>query len=62
MGPTTSFAKLLPAFGNAMFAYHSGTAQHSERVGALARRIGVEVGLGGPSWPRKPCPLTVSVG
>jgi len=47
MAPTTTFSKLLPAFGNAMVAYHRGTAQHSERVGALARRIGVEIGLGG---------------
>jgi putative nucleotidyltransferase with HDIG domain len=38
---------LLPAFGNAMVAYHRGTAQHSERVGALARSIGVEMGVEG---------------
>jgi len=48
MAPTTTFSKLLPAFGNAMVAYHPGTAQHSERVGALARLIGVEIGLEGP--------------
>jgi putative nucleotidyltransferase with HDIG domain len=47
MTPTTSLSKLLPAFGNAMVAYHRGTAQHSERVGALARSIGVEIGVEG---------------
>ena len=47
MAPTTSLSKLLPAFGNAMVAYHRGTAQHSERVGALARSIGVEIGVEG---------------
>ena len=45
MAPTPSLSKLLPALGNAMVVYHRGTAQHSERVGAIARSIGVELGL-----------------
>jgi len=45
MAPTASLSKLLPALGNAMVVYHQGTAQHSERVGALARLIGVELKL-----------------
>ncbi|MGZ4129000.1 MAG: HD-GYP domain-containing protein [Actinomycetota bacterium] len=47
MAPTPSPSRLLPALGNAMVAYHRGTAQHSERVGAIARAIGVELGLAG---------------
>jgi putative nucleotidyltransferase with HDIG domain len=30
-----------------MVAYHAGTAEHSERVGAMAREMGVELGLTG---------------
>ena len=45
MATTPSLARLLPAFGNAMVAYHRGTAQHSERVGSDARAIGVELRL-----------------
>jgi len=30
-----------------MVAYHAGTAQHSERVGAMARAVGVELALVG---------------
>jgi len=45
MAPTSTLPKLLPALGNAMVMYHRGTAQHSERVGAIARAIGVELGL-----------------
>ena len=45
--PTSILSKLLPAFGNAMVVYHRGTAQHSERVGAIARGIGCELGLTG---------------
>jgi len=46
MAPASSHARLLPAFGNAMVAYHAGTAEHSERVGALARAVGIELALG----------------
>jgi putative nucleotidyltransferase with HDIG domain len=35
----------VPAFENAMVVYHRGTAEHSQRVGAIARAIGVELGL-----------------
>ena len=45
MAPTASLSKLVPAFGNAMVMYHAGTAQHSQRVGAIARAIGIEMGL-----------------
>jgi len=45
--PASSHARLLPAFGNAMVAYHAGTAEHSERVGAMARAVGVELALVG---------------
>jgi len=30
-----------------MVAYHAGTAEHSERVGAMARKVGVELALVG---------------
>jgi putative nucleotidyltransferase with HDIG domain len=47
MASTTGFARLLPALDNAMVVYHHRTAEHSARVGALAREIGGEVGLDG---------------
>jgi len=47
MAPASGHARLLPAFGNAMVAYHAGTAEHSERVGAMARAVGVELALVG---------------
>lgn len=46
IAPASSHARLLPAFGNAMVVYHAGTAEHSERVGAMARAMGVEFALG----------------
>ena len=45
MAPTASLSKLVPAFGNAMGVYHAGTARHSQRVGAIACAIGIELGL-----------------
>jgi putative two-component system response regulator len=42
---TSSLTHLVPAFENAMVVYHRGTAEHSQRVGAIARAIGVELGL-----------------
>ncbi len=45
MPPTPSLSKLLPAFGNAMVVYHRGTAEHSERVGSIARAVGIQLGL-----------------
>ena len=47
MAPPASHARLLPAFGNAMVAYHTGTAEHSDRVGTMARAVGVELALVG---------------
>ena len=45
MATTSSITRLLPALGNAMVVYHRGTAQHSERVGAIARAIGAGLGV-----------------
>ena len=45
MASTASLSNLVPAFGNAMVIYHRGTAEHSQRVGAIARAIAVELEL-----------------